>query len=88
MYGRPREIVFEHGEIVGYDCIELVILPLLPDFGFVGHCAFGVRSRFPVPAYLLTCHRCGFDVSVQYGANQPEYDLIVARGDPMLKGRP
>lgn len=22
--------------------------------------------------------RCGFDVSVQYGANQPEYDLIVA----------
>lgn len=29
--------------------------------------------------------RCGFDVSVQYGANQPEYDLIVARGDRMLK---
>src|SRR3954449_25055 len=25
--------------------------------------------------------RCGFDVSVQYGANQPEYDLIVAKGD-------
>lgn len=23
--------------------------------------------------------RAGFDVSVQYGANQPEYDLIVAR---------
>ncbi|MBI3954059.1 MAG: hypothetical protein HY330_06060 [Chloroflexi bacterium] len=29
--------------------------------------------------------RCGLDVSVQYGANQPEYDLIVARGDQMLK---
>lgn len=29
--------------------------------------------------------RCGFDVSVQYGANQPEYDLIVARGDTMIK---
>lgn len=29
--------------------------------------------------------RCGCDVSVQYGANQPEYDLIVAKGDRMLK---
>ena len=29
--------------------------------------------------------RCGFDVSVQYGANQPEYDLVVARGDLLLK---
>jgi hypothetical protein len=29
--------------------------------------------------------RCGFDVSVQYGADQPEYDLIVAKGDQMLK---
>ena len=29
--------------------------------------------------------RCGYDVSVQYGANQPEYDLIVASGDLMLK---
>src|SRR5271165_6840738 len=29
--------------------------------------------------------RCGFDVSVQYGANQPEYDLIVARGEQLLK---
>lgn len=29
--------------------------------------------------------RAGFDVSVQYGANQPEYDLIVARSDAMLK---
>lgn len=28
---------------------------------------------------------CGFDVSVQYGANQPEYDLIVAKGDELLK---
>lgn len=29
--------------------------------------------------------RCGLDVSVQYGANQPGYDLVVARGDKMLK---
>jgi len=29
--------------------------------------------------------RCGYDVSVQYGANQPEYDLAVIRGERMLK---
>jgi hypothetical protein len=29
--------------------------------------------------------RAGCDVSVQYGADQPEYDLIVARGDQMVK---
>jgi len=29
--------------------------------------------------------QCGYDVSVQYGANQPEYDLMVAKGDKMLK---
>lgn len=29
--------------------------------------------------------RLGYDVSVQYGANQPEYDLIAARGEKMLK---
>lgn len=29
--------------------------------------------------------RCGYDVSVQYGANQPEYDLIVVKNDLMLK---
>lgn len=29
--------------------------------------------------------RLGFDVSVQYGANQPEYDLIVIDGSRMLK---
>ena len=29
--------------------------------------------------------RCGYDVSVQYGANQPEYDLLVAKNDKMLK---
>ena len=29
--------------------------------------------------------RYGYDVSVQYGANQPEYDLIVVKGDQMLK---
>lgn len=29
--------------------------------------------------------RCGYDVSVQYGANQPEYDLAVICGESMLK---
>jgi hypothetical protein len=29
--------------------------------------------------------RCGCDVSVQYGANQPEYDLMIAKGDRLLK---
>ena len=29
--------------------------------------------------------RCGLDVSVQYGADQPEYDLVVVKGDYMLK---
>lgn len=27
----------------------------------------------------------GYDVSVQYSANQPEYDLIVSKGEKMLK---
>ncbi|WHZ60036.1 hypothetical protein [Metabacillus hrfriensis] len=27
----------------------------------------------------------GYDVSAQYGANQPEYDLIVAQGEKMVK---
>jgi hypothetical protein len=27
----------------------------------------------------------GYDVSVQYGANQPEYDLVVVQGAKMLK---
>jgi Holliday junction resolvase-like predicted endonuclease len=29
--------------------------------------------------------RCGWDVSVQYGANQPEYDLVAVDGDDVLK---
>ena len=29
--------------------------------------------------------RFGWDVSVQYGANQPEYDLVAVNGDKMLK---
>jgi hypothetical protein len=29
--------------------------------------------------------RLGYDVSVQYGANQPEYDLMIAKGAHMLK---
>jgi hypothetical protein len=29
--------------------------------------------------------RCGWDVSVQYGASQPEYDLVAVAGERMLK---
>ncbi len=29
--------------------------------------------------------RCGWDVSVQYGANQPEYDLVAVDGDRVMK---
>lgn len=29
--------------------------------------------------------RLGYDVSVQYGANQPGYDLMIAKGDEILK---
>lgn len=29
--------------------------------------------------------RTGYDVSIQYGANQPEYDLMVSKGKKMLK---
>jgi Holliday junction resolvase-like predicted endonuclease len=29
--------------------------------------------------------RLGFDVSVQYGANQPEYDLMIDNGENTLK---
>jgi hypothetical protein len=29
--------------------------------------------------------RAGYDVSVQYGANQPEYDLMIADSERFLK---
>lgn len=29
--------------------------------------------------------RCGWDVFVQYGANQPEYNLVTVDGDRMMK---
>ena len=29
--------------------------------------------------------RCGWDVSVQYGANQPEYDLVVVKKTLIFK---
>src|SRR5258707_11912424 len=29
--------------------------------------------------------RCGFDISIQYGADQPEYDLMVVKGEKLLK---
>ncbi|MFM7131891.1 MAG: group I intron-associated PD-(D/E)XK endonuclease, partial [bacterium] len=29
--------------------------------------------------------RCGWNISVQYGANQPEYDLVANDGERFLK---
>jgi Holliday junction resolvase-like predicted endonuclease len=29
--------------------------------------------------------RCGWDISVQYGANQPEYDLVAVNEDRVMK---
>ena len=42
----------------------------------------GVAAEAMVAAQFA---RYGYDVSVQYGADQPEYDLIASRGDEMLK---
>ena len=42
----------------------------------------GVAAEAYAAALLA---RCGYDVSVQYGANQPEYDIIAVSGDKMLK---
>ncbi len=36
-----------------------------------------------IVAYLFA--RYGYDVSVQYGANQPEYDLIISHSDNLLR---
>jgi Holliday junction resolvase-like predicted endonuclease len=48
---------------------------------------FSSRNVGVAAEAVVACQfaRCGFDVSVQYGANQPEYDLIVARGEELLK---
>lgn len=52
-------------------------------------CMYGINSHnVSVAAEALAAGqfaRLGFDVSVQYGANQPEYDLIVARRDVLVK---
>nr|WP_315256845.1 hypothetical protein [uncultured Duganella sp.] len=42
----------------------------------------GVAAEAFVAAVFV---QCGYDISVQYGANQPEYDLIVAHGDQLMK---
>lgn len=42
----------------------------------------GVAAEAIVTALFA---KCGYDVSVQYGADQPEYDLMVAKGESMLK---
>jgi len=42
----------------------------------------GVAAEAHVAAQFA---RCEYDVSVQYGANQPEYDLVVVNGDKLMK---
>ena len=42
----------------------------------------GVAAEALVAAQFA---RLGFDVSVQYGANQPEYDLVVVKDDQAVK---
>lgn len=42
----------------------------------------GVAAEATVAALFA---RYGYDVSVQYGANQPEYDLIVSKADKLLR---
>lgn len=42
----------------------------------------GVAAEAIVTALFA---QSGYDVSVQYGADQPEYDLMVAKGEKMLK---
>lgn len=36
-------------------------------------------------AVAMLFARAGWNVSIQYGANQPEYDLMIARDDAMMK---
>lgn len=54
----------------------------MPTLDTVSSRHIGVAAEAAAAALFA---RAGFDVSVQYGANQPEYDLIVARGEAMLK---
>ena len=48
----------------------------------IGHWHVGVAAEAFAAAVFA---RFGYDVSVQYGANQPEYDLIAVSGDKILK---
>lgn len=48
----------------------------------VGTWTFTTSWHVSVAAESITAAlfaQCGYDVSVQYGANQPEYDLMVAK---------
>ena len=50
--------------------------------GKIGSWYIGIAAEAFAAAQFA---RYGVNVSVQYGANQPEYDLIAAKGDSMLK---
>lgn len=55
---------------------------ILKTSGAISPRHIGVASEAAAAALFA---RFGFDVSVQYGANQPEYDLVVVRKKEMLK---
>lgn len=50
--------------------------------GKIGSWYIGIAAEAFAAAQFA---RYGVNVSVQYGANQPEYDLIAAKSDSMLK---
>ena len=54
----------------------------MKDYKKISSWHVGVSAEAYAAALLA---RCGYDVSVQYGANQPEYDLIAVSGDKLLK---
>lgn len=56
--------------------------PLPPYLGQTSSWHIGIAAEACAAALFA---RCGCDVSVQYGANQPEYDLIIARNNRMVK---
>jgi Holliday junction resolvase-like predicted endonuclease len=53
----------------------------MPDDTFSSHHVGVAAEAFAAAVFA----RFGMDVSVQYGANQPEYDLVVVRGNTLLK---
>ena len=54
---------------------------------YIGRCALNQWHVATAAEAIAAAQfaRCGWDVSVQYGANQPEYDLVVVKKTLILK---